>query len=521
MKYSALIALILLSLFIDAGAQDARTVSQKLDAFFAPPGATDFFNGNVLVSENGRKIYQRSFGYSDFANKTLNSDNSTFQTASISKVFTSTAILQLKDKGLLRLSDPVVKYLPGLPYPNITVRHLLSHTSGLPDLELYQKLVDQNSALVISGSDVLPALKQWSKPLKFQPGEKAEYCNTNYVLLAILVEKITGMPYADYLAGHIFRPAHMDNSFVRVAGKGSSREPLVKNQILSTMYKTVPEDVATLDLKDPVKIRRIRYENYNLGATVGDQNVISTTNDLLKFDEALYSGKLLSEATMNEAFTPVKLNSGEVYLGEAETAYASRCSFGLGWIICDDPKIGKLVSHDGYNRGISTMFYRNITKRQTVIMFDNAEGGSFNEKVASVVSILNGNAPVVIDTKRSATREFGELLVNRGIESALIRLNELRGDSNYVLSERGLNILGYDLLFNGYKAESLEAFKLNVILFPGSSNVYDSYAEALAENGRKAQAIAMYKKAIALDPKNEERVRSLQKLQEENKAGEK
>lgn len=158
-----------------------------------------------------------------------------------------------------------------------------------------------------------------------------------------------------------------------------------------------------------------------LGATIGDQHVISTTGDLLKFDEAFYSGKLLNSATMEEAFTPVKLNGGETYYGETETAYASHCSYGLGWIVCDDPKIGRLVSHDGYNRGIATMFYRNITKRQTVIMFDNTEGDNFNEKIASVVNILNGKAPLTINLKNSAVREFGETLLKNGIEPALIR----------------------------------------------------------------------------------------------------
>ena len=492
----------------------AQSASQKLNDFFSASGNPVFFNGNVLVAENGKIIYQKSFGYADIAKKILNAENSTFQTASVSKIFTSTAVLQLKDKGKLKLTDSLVKYFPDFPYPNITIKHLLSHTSGLPDLELYQPIIDRKPDLIITSKDVIPALKLWNKPLKFQPGDKAEYCNTNFVLLALLVEKISQQPFQDYLKKNIFIPAQMNDTFVRVGTADPVNNPAVKNHILSTMYKTIPEDVETVNLKDRIKMRHIKYETYNLGATLGDQNVITTTADLLKFNEALYSSKLLSPATMQEAFTPVVLNSGETYYGEVETAYQSRCSFGLGWIVCEDPKIGKIVGHDGYNRGILTMFYRNITKRQTVIMFDNNEGINFNEKVASVVNILNGKAPLPIDLKNSAAREFGEVLLSKGIEAALVRFNEIRNDAHYVLTERGINFLGYDLLHNDYKAESLEVFKLNVILFPDSFNVYDSYAQALAENNKKTEAITMYKKAIALNPKNEASIKSLQKLQD-------
>src|SRR5436190_13513349 len=114
----------------------AQTVSQKLDGLFQ----TSPINGNVLVAENGRIIYQKSFGYADLAAKTPITNDSPFQTASVAKSFTSTAVLQLRDKRKLNLDDPFVKYFPEFPFPAIAIKHLLSHTSGLPDLELYERL---------------------------------------------------------------------------------------------------------------------------------------------------------------------------------------------------------------------------------------------------------------------------------------------------------------------------------------------------------------------------------------------
>jgi tetratricopeptide (TPR) repeat protein len=190
----------------------------------------------------------------------------------------------------------------------------------------------------------------------------------------------------------------------------------------------------------------------------------------------------------------------------------------LGWIVCENPNGEKIVGHDGFNRGIATVFYRNVTKKQTVIMFDNTEGRGFNRKAAAVVNILNGENPLPVNLKNSIAREFGATLLDKGIETAIIRFNEMKKDAgNYYLDEKEMNLLGYEFLFNDYKPESLEVFKLNVLLFPDSFNVYDSYAESLAASGKRAEAILMYKKAISLNP-NSEGSRKALKLLEENKS---
>jgi CubicO group peptidase (beta-lactamase class C family) len=486
----------------------AQTLAQKLDALLA---STDL-NGNVLVAENGRASYERSYGYADIAARIPNTPDSAFQTASVAKVFTSTAVLQLHEKGKLKLVDAVVKHLPDFPFPTISIRDLLSHTSGLPDLEMYEPLVKQNPDLVIRNSDVIAALKLWNRPLRFQPGEKYSYSNTNYVVLALVVETASRVAFAEYLKQNIFDPAEMHATFVRTGEPATRNSAVVKNHMLATMYKTVPEAVETVRLKDPVKMRRIKYESYNLGLTLGDQNVISTTRDLLRFDQALTAGKLLRQSSLDLAFAPTKLNNGQTYYEDFGVQYG-KCSYGLGWIVCDSPT-GKTVSHDGFNRGIAVQFYRNLTKRRTVVMFDNTEGAGFDRKVAAVVSILNGH-DANLKIKKSTARHFGETLLDKGPAAALIRFNELRADENYYLDEREINILGYEFLFNEYPAQALESFKLNVLLFPNSFNVYDSYGEALAANGKKAEAILMYRKAIALNPKSEGSIRALQRLEQE------
>lgn len=516
MKLGRLIfVLIIVSAHLSGNNIAAQTVAEKLDALFNPSPISASFNGNVLAAENGKIIYQKSFGYADFSTQKPNAKDSAFQTASISKVFTATAVLQLRDRGKLKLTESVSQYLPDFPFPNITVRHLLSHTSGLPDLQTYEPLVRANPELIVGNRDIIPALKAWKKPVKFQPGEKWDYCNTNYGLLALIVEKVSSLSFADYLKKFIFEPAKMNDTRLRVAASTTDKDS-VKNHILPTMYQVKPQDIETVKLKDAVRMWRIRYEYYNTGFTAGDQNVISTTEDLLKFDQALYTEKLLKSGTLEEAIAPTILNNGEAFFDDFGAPFGKKCSYGLGWIVCDDPKRGKIVGHDGYNRGIASIFYRNISKKQTIVMFDNTEGRGFNQRAAAVVNVLNDENPLPSNLKNSIAREFGATLLTDGIESAVLRFNEMRKDTaGFYLDEKEMNLLGYEFLFNDYKSQSLEAFRLNVLLFPDSFNVYDSYAEALAVNGKKTQAILMYKKAISLNPNSEGSRKALKSLEEQ------
>jgi CubicO group peptidase (beta-lactamase class C family) len=488
----------------------AQSTAERLDALFAPVDGEPYLHGAVLVAENGRIVYHRAFGHADVAARIPNTPESRFQTASLSKVFTSTAVLQLAEKRRLRLDDPVARHLGRFPFEDVTIRHLLAHTSGLPDLELFEHVVASEPSRVIRNSDVIPALASWTKGLAFPPGSRFRYSNTNYQLLALIIERKSGMPFARYLERFVFRPAGMRDTYVLVdAAVPDPRR--VRNHILPTMYATTPADVAHVSLADAVKMRRIRYETMNLGATLGDQNVISTVLDIVRFQQALQRGTLLKRATVAEATRPARLADGTIRYDEPGPPFATRCSYGLGWEACDG-----MIGHSGYNRGIATMLYHDPARRQTIVMFDNADGEDFGRKVASVANVLNGKPPLEVDRRRSITREYGKTLLERGPAAALIAYNRMRADSVRYTggTVRGMNILGYDLLQNGYAAEALEPFRINVLLHPNDANVYDSYGEALAANGRTADAIAMYERSLELDPKNEGAKRALERLRE-------
>lgn len=476
----------------EKGPEPARIAA--LNEYFAALSQNQEFNGDVLVAENGKVAFERSFGFADFATRRPNTGNVRFPIASISKVLTGTAILQLAEAGTLRLGDPAEKYLPGFPYRTVTLRHLLSHTSGLPPYNAYfDSLRAAHPERVFTNADFLPGLRADPRPLIYQPGEKGNYDNINFIVLAAIIEKVSGTPYDEYIARHVLRPAGMrDTRFVPLGlqFRDSTSTGLAYPHIYPHVHSAEPIRAGTIPYV-------VSYWNAYRFAGFGDY--VSTTRDLLRFDDALYRGRLLSGALIREAYTPVRLNDG------AENPD----HFGLGWEIEKDTSLGTIVYHSGAATGLSCVLLRNISRHQTVIVFDNAHYDA-HEIATNALLILNGRQ--VPKPKRSIARIFGMVLASRGAGAARDTLERLRGDTvAYFLSESELNSLGYDFMAtdNPYHlamapryADALDVFKANVALFPGSANVYDSYGEALLSTGKAAEALRMYQRALDLNPQS-------------------
>jgi CubicO group peptidase (beta-lactamase class C family) len=485
----------------------AQRGQSNLKEYFSRLRDNQQFNGNILVAEKGQLVYEQSFGYADFANKTLNSTNTVFPIASLSKTITATGILQLEQSGKLKISDPVIKYLKEFPYPTITVKHLLSHTSGLPAYNaFFDSLKEQQPGRVFKNSDFIRGLVTNKKPLIYQPGERGNYDNINYIVLALLIEEISGISYSDYIEKYVLKPAGMfQTTFYGLAkqyaasGKSNFAFPHIQPHLYSdTLVKanTVPYIVSYWTAYD-----------FN-----GFGDYISTIHDLLKYDQAYYNGSLLDSKKLEEVFTPVKLNNGLV----------NPLNIGLGWLVDKDTSLGKIVYHSGAATGLSCVLVRNISRHQTIIVYDNAHYNAY-EIAMNAMKILNG-IPVP-SPKKSVARIYARLLLKYGAGAARDTVNRLIPDTlNYRVSEYEINLLGYDFMGgvnnpNPYRfpeehkyAEAIETFKLNTELFPESWNVYDSYGEALVVVGRKEEAIKMYRKSIELNPKNEGGKKALELL---------
>lgn len=486
---------LLVFLFV-AAAAFAQGRQQDLATYFSALSRHHRFNGNVLVAENGKIVYEQAFGFADFASERPNTLASTFPIASITKTVTSTAVLQLQEQGKLQVGDPVKKYLPDFPYPTITIRHLLSHTSGLPPYDdLFESLRKAHPATVFTNKDVLPRYAALHLPLLYSPGEQGNYDNINYIFLAILIEKVAGISFQEYLQKHVFAPAGMTQTIL--PDFAIYYYTAQEKTHSSTLYYYPHLYSASLVKADTVGFISTYWHSYKFK---GFGEILTTERDLLKFDQALAHGRLLQQATMQIAYKPVLLANGKDNPNRA----------GLGWMMEEQNPLGEIVKHSGGLIGLRSILLRNLTKHQTVILIDNTQN-EVNGYAEAALRILDGQS--INPLGESGARIFGSTLVSKGSSEAKSILSTMRHDpATYLLDENEFNALGYDFLGVHKSVEALETFKVNTELFPTSWNVYDSYGEALAQQKQKEEAIQMYQKSIALNPDNTGGRKALEQL---------
>jgi len=300
------------------------------------------FNGTVLIAEKGKVLYKKAFGVAGAGAKPLTID-AAFNLASVSKQFFAMMVMMLKEQGKLQYDDPVQKYLPSFPYPAISLRHLMNHTSGLPEYfdiaERYRSLLD-----TLTNESMLALLAAKKPALVFTPGEKFVYCNTNYTTLASVIAKISGIACDKFFEERIARPLRLTNTYIY----NITMKSYPPSRVFGFQYKkgkAVADDLLWLD------------------GIVGDGNVYSTAEDLYKWDQALYTDKLVKQSTFKEAITPGKLNDGTF------------TSYGFGWGIKKDEEG---VQHTGSWVGFRTFIDRFTKNNQTLIILDNdGNSGSF------------------------------------------------------------------------------------------------------------------------------------------------
>jgi CubicO group peptidase (beta-lactamase class C family) len=312
------------------------------------------FNGNILVGKAGKIIFQKSYGYRNFNTKELLDSNSVFELGSISKQFTAVCILQLMEAGKLKLSDSLRVFFPEMPYDNITIQQLLAHTSGLPD---YTDSMGSywNHKNIAFNKDAIHFLEKEKLPANFKPGTKWQYCNTGYMLLASIVEKLSGLSFQNYLQQHIFKPLHMNHS--RIYNTRRSSKDVIPDYAYGYVYSdslkkyVLPDSLPALDLV------------FYLDGVVGDGCVNSTTADLYIWDRALKNHLLLREDVQQEMFSAqatidTSLNSSYGY-GE----FLGQNSFGLG----------NYIAHSGVWPGYLNIMSRYVKDDITIIILSNNE----------------------------------------------------------------------------------------------------------------------------------------------------
>ncbi len=429
------------------------------------------FNGAVLVAVHGNTIYRKGFGKANFQTGAEFTPETPSNVGSVTKQFTAMSIMMLAERGKLSYDDLVSKYIPEISRSahlnQITLRQLLNHTSGIPD---YGDLGIDDSGLSQQGL-ILALLKK--DDLLAEPGLKYQYSNPGYALLAIVVERVSGKRFGDFLEQEIFAPLGMSNTFVYDA-------PSKKNAQSAIGYGQFGQ----VDDGGPTAIP-------------GDGGIYSTIDDLLKWDQALYTERLVHQSTLAEAFTPGKVQQGT-------------SSYGFGWNIEQDGG-SKYLWHTGNNAGFRAFIGRHLDERVTVIMLTN-KGNSKRQNINTAIQNILADRPYVLP-KQSGAEKLYKTIHESGIRAALEQYRTLKRSSDFDLGESELNTLGYQLLYGDRRAgDAIAVFKLNAREHPVSSNAFDSLGEAYQVNGETDLAIISYRFAILLDPSNGHAATELKKL---------
>lgn len=461
--------------------------AEKIDDLIKRYNEYGLFNGSVLVADHGKVVFKKGYGYANMEWKVPNTPDTKFRIGSISKQFTATIIMQLVEEGKVKLDGKITDYLPDYRKDTgdkITIHQLLNHTSGILP---YTSMPNVWSDSLRNHYDEGYMIKHFhSGDLQFEPGTKFNYNNTGYYLLGVIAEKVTGKKFGQLLKERILLPLEMKNT-------------------ASEDEEVVVDKKANGYLKFGNSYRLDPY--FYMPNALGAGQMYSTVEDMVKWDQALYTNKILSEESKDKMFTPYLSN------------------YGYGWGISIDTikgtnEITKITSHSGGINGFITLFVRLLDKKQMIALFNNTGDAPLNEMVHEIVKILNDQKFKY--PKQPISNVLAKLIDQDGLYAAIDQYQKLKesDNENYDFSEQQLNTLGYMYLRSGDIDKTLTIFKLNIDVYPKAFNTYDSYAEALMTKGDKENAIIFYKKSLELNPANTNGIEQLKKLGVEYKAEE-
>ena len=328
-----------ISLHADKATTDRYSASIR--SFFEKNFGSRGFNGSYLVAKDGEIIAEEYSGYRDPVLKTNElGEHDAFHLASVSKTFTGMAVLKLWQDGKLNLDDDLSLFFDKFPYPGTTVKMLLSHRSGLPNYTNFLEAYKWDKKKLVTNLDVLSALYTYHPPLQFTTGKRFTYCNTNYALLALVIEKVTGQPYHTYLEETFFKPLQMTDTYI----------------FSQTDYDRSMPSFEWNNRKYGLEFMDLVY---------GDKNVYSTVRDMLKWDQAMYDGKLFSAETLQAAFAGYSYEK------------AGQRNYGLGWRMTEVHNGKKIIYHNGWWHGNNTVFIRLPEDKATIIVL----GNKFNRNI--------------------------------------------------------------------------------------------------------------------------------------------
>ncbi len=484
----------------------AGAKGRKIDGLLRAYHREGALNGAVLVAERGRVIYARGFGLADMEFGVPNRPDTKFRTASISKPVVAFLAMRLVERGKLSLDAKVSDYLPDYRRDvadRVTVRQLLSHTSGIPDTLVNPGIWEREVRDPFTPRELL---ERYSKgPPEFEPGTRLKYGTLNYVLLSLVIEKAAGEPFERALGEYVFAPLGM-----RDAGVEGAAATVVRDERGRSVLKgaaPVVERLASGYVKAGAGFSRAPFMDMTHAYAGG--SVYATVGDLFLLDRALYDDALLSKPLRDVMLTPV-VEDTALGWNVRELSFAD---LGKPFLNIVDPPAAprpapsdfKIVYKLGDLWGFSGLFARHVNEQHAVIILLNANTRGVYFDLAAV-SMWQAVASILYDRPYFTPREhmFADLVGRGGYARAARTFRRLKRAEPHspVIREAEFNALGYEALGKGEAARAVGIFRLNVEAHPLSANAYDSLAEAYARGGDRRAAVEYYEKVLAVIPRD-------------------
>ena len=441
----------------------------------------------LAIVRQGKIIKTGNYGLANIQDSIAVTDKTVFTINSITKAFTGIAILQLVEAGKLNLSLPVSAYLPNLPeaWKAVTIQQLLSHTSGIPDI------VDEEEAVMIAATGEEAWKKVLQMPVDFEPGERFSYNQTNYLLLGHIIEKLSEMPFQEFI----------------------TKEQLIK----VGMAKTIQSGFGATKAIVPHAACSYQFSKGNLNNMFFSfppflqtaAGMSSTAKEMADWIIALQAMQLLKQkSSLKSLWAPALLNNGQTGgFNGLLNGYAA------GWPVITRPSHPAVAPVGG---GRSAIFIYPVDDLSIVVL-TNLAGGSPDVFIDELAGLFIPDMKEVNGFGLSPSVKFLKLALDKmGYKNAIREVKKLRKTNHdLVLTENEINSWGYKLINQNKMANALEIFKLNVFLYPESANAFDSLGEIYAALGNTELAIENYGQSLKLNPTNsnaEERINELKTI---------
>jgi CubicO group peptidase (beta-lactamase class C family) len=440
----------------------------------------------IAVIEDQRIVYSAAFGLKNLNSKEPMSESSLFHMASITKPFVATSIIQLWEHGKIDLDAPVIKYLPYFRladerYKQITVRQMLNHTSGMPDVQDYEWDKPQYD----DGALERFVRSLGDRKLIADPGAKMQYSNMAFEVLGDVIAKVSGISFEDYVKRNILDPLGMKSSTLLV--KQATPTLLTSPHVQSASYE--------VEVSKVFPYNRMHSPSSTLYSNVLDMSRWAIAN----MNRGELDGKrILKAASYDLMWKP----AGEKFP-----------QIGISWFL-NTYREHAVVTHSGGDTGFASNLVLLPEKKIAVVMMSNFDRAPLRAITNAALDVALGLKPEPVAIRTTIDRVLFKTISTEGLERAVKQYYDLKKNQpqTYDFQERLLNILGYNFINQGKFREAIRVLQLNVEAYPDSSNVYDSLGEAYMRNGDKGPAIENYEKSLKLDPSNRGAVEALKKL---------